>query len=88
MVTNATSLLIAENQAIEMAYLYPVSAKMAIIVYKTNEGAYVRTKDEPVPKDATVVCITQRWDSDTIQIRRKRGQSDFITLFDKPAIAG
>jgi hypothetical protein len=78
---NDTSLDTAKRQAIELARLHSV-----VIVYETKEGAFVVTmqgKSEPLPKDARVVCISQRWDADTIQVRWKGGFSEFVTLLDE-----
>jgi hypothetical protein len=77
---NDTSLDTAKRQAIELARLHSV-----VIVYETKEGAFVVTiqgKSEPLP-DARMVCIAQRWDADTIQVRWNGGFSEFVTFLDE-----
>ena len=63
----------ALRQAIKLA-----AAGTEASVYYDGKGVMVRSAYAPKPDGAAVVCIAQRWDEKTIQLRFSGARSEWV----------
>ena len=47
-------------------------------VYYDGEAVFVRASEAVKPRDAKLICIAQRWDADTVQLRFDGARSEWV----------
>ncbi len=55
-------------------------AGASFTVYVDGEKVFYVRASEAAPPAATVVCIAQSWDSDTVQVRFPGGRSEYVKV--------
>lgn len=69
----------AYNDALRHAARRAFDTSKSYWVYRAGTGTfYVRDSDEPAPGKANKVCIAQRWDDHTVQLRFYGARSEWV----------
>lgn len=66
----------AVARAVERARAAATGASFTI--YYDGAAVYVRASEAAPPTRAKRVCVVQRWDSDTVQLRFDGARSEFV----------
>lgn len=63
--------------AVARAARHPVNAAACFTVYAKDDSMFVRPSLVAAPDGATMVCIVQRWDEHTVQLRFAGAHSEW-----------
>ncbi len=67
----------AYNDSLARAIARAAKENAAMSVYYDGAAVFVRDSKAAVPQGATLVCIAERWDSSTVQVRFGNPRSEF-----------
>jgi len=67
----------AYNDALQYAALV-ASMGEPCTVYWDGESIFVRRPDDYVPADSQVICVAQKWDDRTVQLRFSGARSEWV----------
>jgi len=56
------------------------AAGVAVAMYWNDRGVFLLPASNESPHGSTLVCIAQRWDARTVQLRFSKAQSEWVPV--------